>query len=100
MPRIMHTFEGWVERLEHKPLSFLVDQLSISGYNGKAHDDAVAFLVRKKKAAGEVVVVPRPDLKRVLPRGEDEEDYVIEQVPSGPRGQKERVKVPRSVYTS
>ena len=97
----MHTFEGWVERLEHKPLSFLVDQLSISGYNGKAHDDAVAFLVRKKKDAGEVVVVPRPHLKRVLPRDEDEdENCVIEQVPSGPRGQKERVKVPRSVYTS
>ena len=97
----MHTFEGWVERLQHKSLSFLVDQLSIAGCNGKNHDDAVAFLVRKKRSAGEVVVVPRPSLKRVLPREEDEgEDYVIEHVKSGPRGQTERVKVPRSVYTS
>ena len=94
----MHSFEEWVRRLENKSLVFLTDQQKISGMNGKNHDDAIAFLVKKKKFLGEKLPSP-PRPKRVLSTEEDD-DYIIEHIPSGPKGQTTRVKTPRCVYTS
>jgi hypothetical protein len=94
----MHSFEEWIRRLENKSLVFLTDQQRITGMNGKNHDDAIAFLVKKKKFFGEKLSSP-PRPKRVLSTEEDD-DYIIEHIPSGPKGQTTRVKTPRCVYTS
>ena len=96
-----HSFEEWVRRLRPMSLAYLTDQTQpfIRGHNGDAHDDAVAFLIQEKKDAGECVL--RVKQTRILEQETVlEEDCIVEHVPSGPRGQTERVLVPRHLYTS
>ncbi len=93
-----HSFDEWVCRLEGKTLVFLTDQRKISGMNGKTYDDAIVFLINKKMSEGEKLPSP-PPRKRALEE-EDDGDFIVEHVSSGPKGATIRVKTPRSVYTS
>ena len=93
----MHTYDGWVERLRVKSLAFLVDQQMLRRVNGVAYDRAIDNLVKLKRAEGETIA-PRPKRTRVLVE-DDDADFVIEHVASGPKGQTTRVKVPRSLHS-
>ena len=94
----MHTYERWIELLEEKTLTFLTNQQLFRGLNGDEHDRAIDHLVRKKRAAGEALPA-RPKQKRQFVEEEDDDDFVIEHLPSGPKGQTTRTKVPRSVHS-
>lgn len=97
MLRIPVTIDEWVERLQDKTLDWLLKQTQIAG-NGSNHDTAVKIVIRRKREDGE-----QPERTRVcyahVRHDADMADCVIEHVPSGPRGQTERVVVPRSIFS-
>lgn len=97
VPKSMHTYEDWIRRLTTKSLSFLMDQQMFRNMNGKAYDAAIDFLVHQKRL---IEALPPPRKKRMFVLDEDDDsDYVIEHVPSGPKGQTTRVKVPRVLHS-
>ena len=96
----MHSFDTWISKLESKALAFLTTQQMMCGLNGDAYDRAVDHLVKQKKLSGEALP-PAPRMKRALVlEEEDDGDFVIEHLPSGPKGQTTRTKVPRCVSSS
>ena len=97
------TFEQWINKLENKPLSFLNNQLSpwVRGHNGKAFDDAIVHLIKKKRDEAKEEELPRkrPRISCIVQQAEEEDDekYITRHVKNGPKGETVRVRVPRSL---
>jgi hypothetical protein len=70
------TVEEWMQRLESKSLTFLLDQTSphVRGYNGKAYDIAIREMIKTRITAGETVERIRPTY--AVQRAEEEEGEV------------------------
>lgn len=96
------TVVEWVDRLESLPhcdLAFLRKQVAARGHNGEAYDAAVSFLIFKKRDAGETIDdTPKAKRERVSHPADEEGDFVVTHVQSGPKGMTERVRIPRSLF--
>ena len=92
-----HSVSYWMHKLKDKDAAWLDNQFlyGVAEYNGPNYYTAVC---RSRESKGDVAAPP-PTKQRLATWGDEEDDYIIQHVPSGPKGMTERVKVPRSVFT-
>ena len=93
-----HSVGYWMDKLKDKDVEWLNNQFlyGIADCNGPNYYKAVCRSIKCK--GGPIVPTPTKRLVSWVCT-DDEDDYIIQHVPSGPKGMTERVKVPRSVFT-
>ena len=84
--------EEWESRLADKKLDWLHDQTR-SRINGEEYDKAILRLIKKRNDAGEYLIARR--VHYLPPSPAPRADVVVQHVPIGPKGQTQRVEVPR-----
>lgn len=89
------TEEEWVSKLQGKSLEWLLTQEILKDSNGLNYYKALQRCIREKYKSGEEVSVKKRKLWSFIRTEEENEDVVIQHLPTGPKGQTTRVVVPR-----
>ena len=86
------TEEEWMAKLRGKSLKWLIDQEILKDSNGLNYYKALRNCILEKYESGEDVA---KILKAPYFKFEEEDDVIIQHIPTGPKGQTTRVAVPR-----